>query len=544
MKKIVLLSAISFFIASVSFSQKIITYDFKTKTITVDPEKVPPEKFVLEYNTTYGLKITNIDTRLYSDFSITPDQRNFFEPIVPASFKIPETAPIKDTIGTNLTAQIENKEQKITDGSSSTLKEIGVLGKKALGNGVMNIMNVIKPDKSNEKEITNNIKSNLTKEEQDRLAKLIKQYEAEQKMQKKIADCKTLIEKLTENVKSVTGSFQEIENIKRLNNQLVSILNDYSLSPEMITEELASHEQNYKKFLEQKDRVLPEFNKNYKTFKDDYAAFSKDTNVISVLNADLEMRMSVNALVNSVESMKGSVDELVKNDGYSNLTESIQNMIIQLKNGVFTDISFPDPIKPTKDQMFINIEYNELKKGKNAGGNAVACKKTLTFDVKGGVQIAFSTGLMVTTFLYDRKYSVYPSTQKDTSIIKKDKNHNLFQPTIGALMHILFRTNHSVTGGFTWGIGANVSAISNLTIFVGLSMVLGREERFILSGGLAAAPVDYLKGKYSLDTPVKTSDIDQTSIVEKAFRPGIFVGFTYNLTSQKKEESGISVKGK
>jgi len=46
--------------------------------------------------------------------------------------------------------------------------------------------------------------------------------------------------------------------------------------------------------------------------------------------------------------------------------------------------------------------------------------------------------------------------------------------------------------------------------------------------------VDYLKGKYSLNTEISTEDIDD-DLTAKVARAGWFIGFTSNLTNKKKE---------
>ncbi|MEO7991200.1 MAG: hypothetical protein ABI663_16740, partial [Chryseolinea sp.] len=155
--------------------------------------------------------------------------------------------------------------------------------------------------------------------------------------------------------------------------------------------------------------------------------------------------------------------------------------------------------------------------------------------INGGVKIDFSTGLFVTTNLHDRKYSkTIISSDTSKSTITENKNNSIAQLSLGALMHVSPRLSGNFKPGFTFGLGLNSTDLSNAQVFAGASAMFGSTERFIVSSGISLADVDYLSGKYSLNTPIENSMID-SALTEKSVRAGWFISFTYNLTNKKKE---------
>jgi hypothetical protein len=64
--------------------------------------------------------------------------------------------------------------------------------------------------------------------------------------------------------------------------------------------------------------------------------------------------------------------------------------------------------------------------------------------------------------------------------------------------------------------------------------MLGKSELFMISGGAAFKPIDYLKGKYEVGESYNKNRVDD-QLSTKTIRSGAFVSFTYNLTNKQKE---------
>jgi hypothetical protein len=539
MKRIIYLTWTALMLFLQGMCQNVINYDFLTKQFTINGQQFDDSKLVLNYNKTYRFSITNIDKRLFSEFSISSEQRDFFEAELDQSFSklqtkayaVPDSTETKniDSLINAVNARLQGLEKEFLSIASK-------LSEKQKNNLLMIISNTENRNKELQKLI-----NTLPPEETKKLEDNWEKQEIERKKQEAVNYYKNSYSILKRKADSVNIFFNNIEKMKELNNKLFNLSKQYNISGAAMKSQIEHLETEYQDVLNKKSTLMIEFDLAYLNFKEYLTEFKKDKKLVELQKQENDLPTEMNDLVKSVEDKKMFETSFNKDNGYNKLVEKIKTMIFRLKNETITDIYFADQILPKKDQIQINVEYKEANPNRPNGGFVIPKKYPYTFDIEGGAKITMSTGLMLTGLLYDRKYSIYPAVDSGYSIIKQDSNKNLIQPTIGALMHILYRSSSTFTGGFTWGIGTNLSELTNMTLFIGASLFIGRDERFIVSAGFATAPVSYLRGKYSTNTPIKNSEIDQNGITEKAFRPGFFFGFTYNLINQKKEKSGASI---
>ncbi len=494
------------------FSQQIIEYDFATKGYKIDATSITNGKLVLEYNNSYRFRITNIDTRRYGYFGITTEQRKLIEEEIPGIF-----------------SQILAKP---TDAENPKAGDSGITDKVSRAKDSLAKTNsAIKTNKSNPG------RNNLIDSEKKSLEKRRAEEERELKILQRYQELYGRVQGLAA---EVTHAYNNIEMFKRFNNEMVDLYLSDKLNNEQLKAAVLATEVKYSENLAMEGQLIALFGEADKNFKDGFAKFLADNTVDSLTLKEPALAIDQQILLNRAELLRTQVAAFNKNDGYAKRCEAVKYMRTKLKNGVFESLPFDDEILPTQDQMVITLKYKELDRLQPAASQSDKqdIVKPVTFNIKGGVRISFSAGLMVQAFLYDRKYTTSPASDSGFSVITLDKNQSLFQPTIGALMHVIFRNTGFATHGFSWGLGTNVTALSGITIFAGYSLVLGREERFIFTAGFATAPVEYLNGKYELEKPVKTSDLTGASITTKAYRPGCFIGFTYNLIKSKSQKKG------
>lgn len=283
-------------------------------------------------------------------------------------------------------------------------------------------------------------------------------------------------------------------------------------------------------FVNNPEKLLSSFNKSYKQFKSSYELYLVNEKVKQKFNDDdSKIKGSVSSLLSEIETLKATVDKY----NYSDLFQNINVLFTELNNeNNFFVVS--DPVQAEKDVINFDIKITPRK---NIKSSSVLETRIFSTSVpnKGGVKIDFSTGLFVTTGLYDRNYNTTVSPSGSTkSTISENNNNSIAQLSLGALMHISPRWTSNFKPAFTWGLGLNSSDLTNANLFVGASAMFGNSERFIISTGVSLANVDYLNGKYSLNTEINTDEIGD-DLTEKATRAGWFIGFTYNLTNKKKE---------
>ena len=186
-------------------------------------------------------------------------------------------------------------------------------------------------------------------------------------------------------------------------------------------------------------------------------------------------------------------------------------------------INYALEIKPKKDLRFTQPSREE--------------KFELPIYVRGGVKVDFSTGVFFASKeIMDRKYHA-DSIPNDSinKIIVREKTRNVFSPFIGAMIHASFRGPGWFKPALSVGLGLNSTNFADAVYCLGLSGIFGNEERFILSLGAIGKQANELKGRYENNGNISKTDFTKNEdLVEKTFKVGFFVGFTYNLTSKKK----------
>jgi hypothetical protein len=155
---------------------------------------------------------------------------------------------------------------------------------------------------------------------------------------------------------------------------------------------------------------------------------------------------------------------------------------------------------------------------------------------KCGLKIDFSTGF-VFSGLVNNEYSL-----KDTSYIDKTSKDTIsnykkifkndvgkFNPGIAAYMHVYPRTGTAVNVGLTLGLAYTGDNVTQW--LAGICILLGREQRFVLSGGIAAGKIKTLPATLKIGGIYK-GETSEVPTIEKN-QVCYFLGISYNITGIK-----------
>lgn len=169
------------------------------------------------------------------------------------------------------------------------------------------------------------------------------------------------------------------------------------------------------------------------------------------------------------------------------------------------------------------------------------------FKTRLGFKIDFSAGIFYTA-LFDRQYYFKDTTVSingsDTSgaFIGK-RNTGAYNIGFGLLSHFYTRTGGFVNVGGTFGFIMDTEI--RFRFLLGGSLMLGRQSRVVLSGGLALGQVSQLSDGY--DTGYRTNALGQPNFTAKPtdnavpvsdrFLTSFFFGITYNF-------AGVNIGGK
>ena len=160
------------------------------------------------------------------------------------------------------------------------------------------------------------------------------------------------------------------------------------------------------------------------------------------------------------------------------------------------------------------------------------------FKLNFSIGMAFQYGsLKPRTYFYDSVLRKDGSIMTDTLQIREGQITNRFRPLVAAYGHAYFNVKwlNCFTPAITLGVSTNPSDLIDASFMAGLSLIFGQQNRFIATFGVAGSGVDYLKGKYSLNTNYAKSRFDnipEADLVEKTFRVGTFLGVSYNLSKK------------
>ena len=156
--------------------------------------------------------------------------------------------------------------------------------------------------------------------------------------------------------------------------------------------------------------------------------------------------------------------------------------------------------------------------------------------IKGGMKIDISAGVFLTS-LFDKEYEARDISDDSGNKEIVLKNHGNYDFAFGSTINTNFRINSWVQPQLSFG--AVFTQNQKFQLILGGGIILGREERWILSGGLSMGVVDRLADGFQTERAYNLGTSGQIPMIRQ-FKFGHFFGITYNLS----KVNTISVKPK
>lgn len=212
-------------------------------------------------------------------------------------------------------------------------------------------------------------------------------------------------------------------------------------------------------------------------------------------------------------------------------------------NFLYTELKNENNFKvlspPTQaDSDIVNYEVTITPSQTNTLGPN---RNPITFDfdvpVKGGLKVDFSVGPVLSfgDGAKDEKFYLENSETDDISILRQRNNNNVLNPSIGALMHFYQRSGKTASFGGLFGVGAGFQNIDdvNLSLYTGVTLVLGKSKKIMLNTGISFLSVKRLKeDEFEIGNEYNTTNFDLNSVTEQVFKSSFFLSLTYNLTNR------------
>ncbi len=343
-----------------------------------------------------------------------------------------------------------------------------------------------------------------------------------------------LIDKIEKKNKNFAEHTQNMQNIISAYSNYIDFIKNPMLVMELYTQERKNYvildKKNYEKYYGD----VKEFTKSYNDISEDL----NGSNLSDVLSRLKEVDKSKFDLANVyIIQLKAYVE-----DTYSKLKPNQRNQLInntQIANALlqtYEPYEFEsNPIQPMEDMIQFNVQ---IKKN-----NETSLVKNFTYTeyVQKGVRWDFSVGAVFDFGVHRQTYDLQNIENieiNDKKVKIVENNRNQFYPSLAGMLHSSFRTGNVITWGISFGVSLDISEFRLNSFFPGLSAMLGKREKTIITVGPSFSSVTQLKKHYSLDREYDKT-LDLNSITTNNFKIGCFVGITYNLTNKQRTKIKI-----
>lgn len=230
----------------------------------------------------------------------------------------------------------------------------------------------------------------------------------------------------------------------------------------------------------------------------------------------------IKSIYQTSSSIREAIDTIIANTKKIDSSKTYQKLALlylEISDEKFTVNSFVP--KPNADELVITIT---AKPKALFSKDNKEIKIEIPFMIKGGVKIDFSTGIFISNIV-DKEYVNKPKYENDSII-----GYNLIQSTntlsygLAGYMHVYWRVARNINGCLTLGVGIDQN--TQVKIMPGIGLLLGRKERFIISGGT-------IIGKSKDLSPIQDKNIlykEKTEpIYSEPYKIGWYAGISYNL---------------
>jgi hypothetical protein len=186
----------------------------------------------------------------------------------------------------------------------------------------------------------------------------------------------------------------------------------------------------------------------------------------------------------------------------------------------FSQFNVPQVQNADKITFSVNVQPSQGNIGSYNTTN-----QAISVPIRGGIKIDWSTGVYYSS-RSNENYALVPQPNNGDSLqIVKEKNFGKGTAGILALLHMYPRLSTGFNVGLA--VGAGISADQNYSGMAGLSILIGRDYRLAISGGLNVASIKALSQSQTLNQNISPTGTVSTY---NTFRTGFFLSLTYSFS--------------
>jgi hypothetical protein len=146
-------------------------------------------------------------------------------------------------------------------------------------------------------------------------------------------------------------------------------------------------------------------------------------------------------------------------------------------------------------------------------------------DVDGGIQVDFSTGFFFSS-LTDESFTTVTDDEGETKLARGG-SEDAFSVAVGGLAHVYRRSHENFNWGGSFGLG--IGNDSSMEYYLGLSALIGRSRRWVVTVGAAGGKVERLGN--GLQVGDEYDPATGTIPTEQKFEVGAFLSLSFNFGS-------------
>ncbi|PSR14022.1 MAG: hypothetical protein DA408_08330 [Bacteroidetes bacterium] len=285
-----------------------------------------------------------------------------------------------------------------------------------------------------------------------------------------------------------------------------------------LTSDYEANVSKYREEVAQMSRMLLQFDLLEDSQSEKLASLKQEANEVVAAATD-----NLSSYQENVQSLETKVASMQSLDTQA-LTELRIDYLVTMENDFSKTFRYP----ATSDELNLQLTFTPID---SVGIPNLTSRTVPPIAVKvfGGLQINASLGLSFGQF-FERPETFYV---RDSTI--RSSEQDAFSPILTSFVHFYpqSRKETSVGGSFGVGIplgGSGGGSLDAITFFLGPSLIMGRQQRFVLSAGLIGGKVDQLTSGYQVGDPFDFQpDLLQT---EAVYKLGYAVGLSFNLASR------------
>ena len=533
-----------------------VEYDFKTKKYTKNHLK-PKTGYPISYKINninrlaHDIKITVTDS-VISESYVDEDLGNFIKKYFDeAQKKSTKEQPEKPDKSAGLTPE-NIKETPQDDGNNSNSDSTNTSSASSA-----NVIKVIQESadlsiQKGEQTVENDI-SEIKKISEDNINDGKPDENTSTENEKKITE-KT--EEIVEKVNKINESLGESPLKEHFNNYMTANNNFYESYAELeamykyclkyktITAELIEissfpyltlneFEDNHKEYFKSKLIDIKHYEAYYETIEVKYKDFKTKYNTLISLQTHLNKILTEEGrykVFEKLENFNKSADiiyQTITSAKEDKLTLNLERLYMLLVNENNYSYTSP-PVQPLYDLVRFHVDIK--KRTDNNFTVHDKMKYVHSEPTKNGLRLDFSIG--VSGSLFDDKYNIELDFDRDGNQVVRKYNTDIFTPAFIGFFNASKRAAGYWSYGLSLGlgIGAENGTINFDNFFIGPSVIIGRYERIVVTGGLAFKNLPTLKQSFEFDDIVNNEYV-LDNVANFDYRNGYFISVTYNLTN-------------